>query len=346
MCYAGGPYCYGHMKTRLNRAVARIEKNPSPENQEKLEKAQELYDSTPQGQNELKDEMRELDLYSPRYGELRDRCIAGLRLRAAHMRQKEQRKKEEKAKKASQSAEKAGGKETVKEGVKTPQEGAVRFRVVATSHLKHKDPVTGELYNKDENGKRHSFNDKPAVVHPNGAQLWMKHGTFHRDGDLPSKIHPNGQLEYKVNGVPHRDNEDHPAYVDSHGTFHFYKDGERVEGRKVKMQDAYDGQTFDVPVAVSDKLDNFEKAGSLLDSEGDATVDKFMPSIMDNLKKNNHREAVSAMNAGMELLIEKERKVEWVKPRHQFEFDRLVAEEKSKPLIHLPENFYANRMRG
>lgn len=53
MCKAGGPYCYGHMKKRLDRAKERLIEKDTPFARKSLAQAITLYDSTPGGQEEL-----------------------------------------------------------------------------------------------------------------------------------------------------------------------------------------------------------------------------------------------------------------------------------------------------
>ena len=58
----------------------------------------------------------------------------------------------------------------------------------------------GNKHLLDENQKRHSYNDLPAMVYPSGHKRWYKHGQLHRDNDLPAIIHSNGTKQYWING--------------------------------------------------------------------------------------------------------------------------------------------------
>ena len=49
-----------------------------------------------------------------------------------------------------------------------------------------------------ENGRPHSFSDKPAIIYSDGTREWYKHGKLHRDFD-PAIIHANGRLEWYDN---------------------------------------------------------------------------------------------------------------------------------------------------
>lgn len=49
MCYAGGPYCYGHSKERYNKAYAALKENPSDANIKKFRESVKQLDTTPQG---------------------------------------------------------------------------------------------------------------------------------------------------------------------------------------------------------------------------------------------------------------------------------------------------------
>ena len=63
---------------------------------------------------------------------------------------------------------------------------------------------------KNQDGKRHSFNDQPAVIRDNGDREWWKDGQCHRDGDLPAVEWSDGSRWWFQNGVLHRDG-DKPA---------------------------------------------------------------------------------------------------------------------------------------
>lgn len=55
----------------------------------------------------------------------------------------------------------------------------------------------------DDDGKHHSFDDKPAVVTANGTKKWYAHGRKHRDGGLPAQTSKTTERWY-VNGKLHR----------------------------------------------------------------------------------------------------------------------------------------------
>lgn len=78
--------------------------------------------------------------------------------------------------------------------------------------------------NTYRNNKPHSYNDKPAVVEPNGNKYWCYNGIIHRVGGPalydakdqvtvyylcgkihndsgPAKIHSNGDTDYYINGL-------------------------------------------------------------------------------------------------------------------------------------------------
>jgi hypothetical protein len=44
----------------------------------------------------------------------------------------------------------------------------------------------------------------PAIIHPDGTQIWMCRGTLHRDGDEPAITRPNGAKHYYKHGERHR----------------------------------------------------------------------------------------------------------------------------------------------
>lgn len=103
MCYAGGPYCYGHMKERYEKSKQRMFKKPTPANYKKMVRSRDLYDSTPQGQEELREKLEIEDLDLDDYNRLK------LRQQNAEKRYKkfvEQRDMKEAAKKAAKEASK------------------------------------------------------------------------------------------------------------------------------------------------------------------------------------------------------------------------------------------------
>ena len=82
---------------------------------------------------------------------------------------------------------------------------------------------TIEYYN--DNGL-HRDGDEPAVVQPNGGQLWYKNGEIHRDGDKPAVIHANGDQFWYKNDARHRDG-DAPACIRRFHILEWYKNGKR-----------------------------------------------------------------------------------------------------------------------
>ena len=55
----------------------------------------------------------------------------------------------------------------------------------------------------NEEGRLHR-DDGPAVILPNGAEEWFRHGTRHRE-DGPAEIYPNGTKIWCQNGFAHRE---------------------------------------------------------------------------------------------------------------------------------------------
>lgn len=54
MCYAGGPYCYGHSKERYDKAHAALKEKPTEANMKRFKEAVMQLDTTPQGIKSLK----------------------------------------------------------------------------------------------------------------------------------------------------------------------------------------------------------------------------------------------------------------------------------------------------
>lgn len=53
---------------------------------------------------------------------------------------------------------------------------------------------------RDEKGLLHRDNDQPAVVHPDGAKAWFRHGKLHRDVG-PAYIDPTtGAQQWWIDG--------------------------------------------------------------------------------------------------------------------------------------------------
>ena len=82
----------------------------------------------------------------------------------------------------------------------------------------------GILRSYNKNRKYHSFNDKPAIIYPNGSKYWYKNGNLHRGDDQPAIIYPDGTKHWCINGKHHRNN-DKPAIIGSSGTKRWYVNG-------------------------------------------------------------------------------------------------------------------------
>ena len=103
---------------------------------------------------------------------------------------------------------------------------------------------------RDNQGRVHRDNDRPAIIDANGDQMWYNAGDLHRENDLPAitqqvdkytvwytdgKLHREndlpaliGEYGYKAwykNGVRHRDN-DKPAIIYEDGSKGWYINGE------------------------------------------------------------------------------------------------------------------------
>lgn len=58
-----------------------------------------------------------------------------------------------------------------------------------------------EIYN--DNGKLHSFNDKPSIIFNSGVRFWHKNGKLHRDNG-PAKIsryHEIPEIKFYIKGI-------------------------------------------------------------------------------------------------------------------------------------------------
>lgn len=62
----------------------------------------------------------------------------------------------------------------------------------------------------------------PAVIDPDGAEIWMKNGCYHRE-DGPGVIYADGTEAWTLNGKLHR--EDGPAVVAPDGLGNYYLHG-------------------------------------------------------------------------------------------------------------------------
>lgn len=65
--------------------------------------------------------------------------------------------------------------------------------------------------------------DGPAIIYPDGSQVWCRNGHADRD-DGPAIIRADGSYEWRRKGRLHRDG-DLPADVTEDGTQHWYRDG-------------------------------------------------------------------------------------------------------------------------
>jgi len=85
----------------------------------------------------------------------------------------------------------------------------------------------------DDKGKRHSFNDKPAIEWDDGSKSWYKEGKSHRlDG--PAIEWSNGDEAWYKEGVYHR--LDGPAVTWYDGTKFWYKENKlhRLDGPAIE----------------------------------------------------------------------------------------------------------------
>ena len=67
--------------------------------------------------------------------------------------------------------------------------------------------------------------DGPAIIYPNGTQLWFINGNLHRE-DGPARIFPDGQEEWYINGKLHR--EDGPAVIYPNGRREWWVSGQNI----------------------------------------------------------------------------------------------------------------------
>lgn len=91
----------------------------------------------------------------------------------------------------------------------------------------HSFPIVDLLGKKtwvDKNGKRHR-EDGPAVIWPNGEEIWYIHGKMHRE-DGPAYINKsNGETAWYYEGKHHRKNG--PAIIWNNGTKFWFLHGKR-----------------------------------------------------------------------------------------------------------------------
>lgn len=57
-----------------------------------------------------------------------------------------------------------------------------------------------DVVTRDETGKLHSYNDRPAIHDYKGSLRWYKHGLLHRE-EGPAVEHLNGDREWYQHGV-------------------------------------------------------------------------------------------------------------------------------------------------
>jgi hypothetical protein len=88
---------------------------------------------------------------------------------------------------------------------------------------------------QDKQGRTHR-DDGPAVINPDGTQIWFQHGECHRDGG-PAAIRPRGTQFWYQHGELHRD--DGPAVIDPSGTQMWFQHNEvhREDGPAIVMGD-------------------------------------------------------------------------------------------------------------
>lgn len=83
----------------------------------------------------------------------------------------------------------------------------------------------GTITWRDENNVPHREGDQPAVIYPDGSELWFIHGEYHRDGDKPAAIMRNGEQLWAQHGKFHREG-DQPALIKEDGTLIYYKNNQ------------------------------------------------------------------------------------------------------------------------
>lgn len=93
---------------------------------------------------------------------------------------------------------------------------------ITESH-EEKDGIIGGIFLFN---KRHSINDKPALVMFDGCCAWYKNGKLHRDSDLPAVTNAHGESWFK-NGILHREGN-RPAII-FHNWYSFFKNGIEYE---------------------------------------------------------------------------------------------------------------------
>jgi len=92
-------------------------------------------------------------------------------------------------------------------------------------------PGFSEEYHYDEDGHKHSFNDKPAIIttykHGEKEYSWMDHGCMHRGDDKPAEIDSHGTRTWYLHGRVYRPG-DKPTVVMANGLEMWYNDARRL----------------------------------------------------------------------------------------------------------------------
>jgi len=69
--------------------------------------------------------------------------------------------------------------------------------------------------------------DGPAVVQPDGKELWFFHGKLHRDNG-PAVVQPDGLQEWWHRGALHRNEEGMPARIYPDGSAEYWENGVKL----------------------------------------------------------------------------------------------------------------------
>jgi len=89
-----------------------------------------------------------------------------------------------------------------------------------------KQPITVNSWNGAPKGYT-----GPAIIHPDGTQVWYKNGIWHRE-DGPAVIYPDGTQFWYRYGECHR--EDGPAVIYADGSREWY-----LDDKKYSREDYY-----------------------------------------------------------------------------------------------------------
>jgi hypothetical protein len=87
---------------------------------------------------------------------------------------------------------------------------------------------------RNPSGQLHSFDDKPAIVFPNGTKMWYKNGAYHRDNDNPAIVHSDGTKSWWKNGKNHRDNGE-PSFIYFNGDMAWFFNGNALTEDQVEL---------------------------------------------------------------------------------------------------------------